>query len=217
MDIEEIREKLKENGITGYRLAKDISITQVAADAFLSGKSKPYKKTLDLYKSYIENNFKPLESVKEEGTPYKVSKSINQSKTHRVPVYEIDVTSSIVSSFSDVVEIPSFYMDYEPFNNCDAVVTNWGDSMYPSYKNGERLAVKQYHNFDVITWGETFLVITDAEANELKTVKEVYQHEDDDKIILRASNPRFKGDTIINKKNVLALFAVKGKISQNFI
>lgn len=138
-------------------------------------------------------------------------------KEKKVPYYDIDVTSSITTSFSDVVEEPSFYVDYQPFNDCTAYVNNYGDSMFPKYKNGERLAVKQISNFDVISWGETYLVITNENANNLKTVKDVHPHDDFDKIILRASNPAYKGDTPINKEDIIAMFAVKGKISQNFI
>lgn len=143
--------------------------------------------------------------------------TIEQNTEHKVPFYDIDVTSHITTSFNDVVEEPSFYVDYQPFNDCTAYVSNYGDSMFPKYKNGERLAVKQITNFDVLAWGETYLVITNGNANDLKTVKDVHPHEDFDKIILRASNPSYKGDTPVNKEDIISMFAVKGKISQNFI
>ena len=134
-----------------------------------------------------------------------------------MPYYEIDVTSSITSSFNDVVEEPTFYVDYKPFNDCTAYVNNYGDSMFPKYKNGEKLAVKQIQNLDVLMFGESYLVITNSNANDLKTVKEVHYHQDEDKIILRASNPNYKGDTIIMKEDIISMFAIKGKISQNFL
>ena len=51
----------------------------------------------------------------------------------------------------------------------------------------KNLAVKQIHNLDVLMYGETYLVITNANANNLKTVKEVHYHKDQSKLILRAS------------------------------
>ena len=208
---EEIRNILLDNKITGYRLEKDIDVTQVGADKFLNGETKkPIKKTLLMYNSYIDNDFKPFNIVKEK-------EEIYYKKEKKVPYYETDVTSHITTSFNDVPETPAFYVDYKPFNDCTAYVNNYGDSMFPKYKNGERLAVKQIHNLDVIIWGETYLIVTNSNANDLRTVKDVHPHEDVSKIILRASNPNYAGDTIINKEDILSMFAVKGKISQNFI
>lgn len=60
---EEIRKILLDNNITGYRLEKDLNVTQVGADKFLNGETKkPYIKTLKMYNSYIDNNFKPLKN-----------------------------------------------------------------------------------------------------------------------------------------------------------
>ncbi len=55
----EILRIFKENGITGYKIEKDLKvISQVGADKFLNGETKkPFKKTLELYNSYIDNNF----------------------------------------------------------------------------------------------------------------------------------------------------------------
>jgi len=144
-------------------------------------------------------------------------KETYEKNKKNVPYYDLDVTSHITTSFSDVPEKPTFYVDYQPFNDCSAYVNNYGDSMYPKYKNGEKLAVKQILNLDVLMYGETYLIITNANANDLKTVKEVHFHKDQSKLILRAANPDYQGDTIIDKADILSMFAVKGKISQNFI
>lgn len=211
MKLEEIDKARKLQGVSWSKLAEELPINGDSLRiAFKRGSVDP------TYLEYVID-YLGLDSDKTDKNNTPPRKNDKQTNLKKVPVYETEVTSSIVSSFSDVPEIPSYYLDFEPFNDCDAVVTNYGDSMYPDYKNGERLAVKKMVNFDILNWGEVFLVITDAEANDLKTVKKVFQHEDKDKIILRASNPRYPGDTIIPKENVLALFAVKGKISQNFL
>lgn len=173
-------------------------------------RTKKIPKTKIKHIEYVTNTYLEKE-------PTKKNANTNQEKEKKVPYYDIDVTSSITTSFSDVVEEPAFYVDYKPFNDCTAYVNNFGDSMFPKYKNGERLAVKQITNFDVLNWGETYLVVTNGNANDLKTVKDVHPHDDFDKVILRASNPAYKGDTPINKEDIIAMFAIKGKISQNFI
>ncbi|CAL2106674.1 hypothetical protein T190115A13A_270031 [Tenacibaculum sp. 190524A02b] len=64
---EEIRKILKENNISGYKLEKDLKVTQVGADKFLNGETKkPYKKTLLMYDEYINNGFKTNNSYVNE-------------------------------------------------------------------------------------------------------------------------------------------------------
>jgi phage repressor protein C with HTH and peptisase S24 domain len=131
-----------------------------------------------------------------------------------VPYYDIDITASIKESFTDVMEEPEFYVDFKPFNDCTAYLPVWGDSMFPTYASGEIVAVKKVDNPDIILWGEAYLIITNEIANNMKTVKLLYPHDDEDKIILRASNPNFKGDTVIPKESILNLYTIKGKITR---
>ena len=200
LDIKEIRKKLK---LTQGKLAKILDVNIRTVQKWESGETKI--SGVSLLKLQSE-----LKGINED-------ENLTYEKEKKVPYYDIDVTSTITTSFSDVVEKPTFYVDYQPFNDCSAYVNNYGDSMYPKYKNGEKLAVKQILNLDVLMFGETYLIITNANANDLKTVKEVHYHKDQSKLILRAANPDYQGDTIINKVDILSMFAVKGKISQNFI
>jgi len=140
------------------------------------------------------------------------------TKNHKVgvPYYEnIEVTGGILPMYSDNKEIPTFFINYEHFNDCTAYLPVVGDSMYPNYCSGEIIAVKEIHNFDVILWGETYFITTNSNANDLKTIKQLHYHEDDTKLVLRSSNPNYKGDIVINKEDVLHLFIVKGKIKRN--
>ena len=207
MNLKEIIQIIEDKGFTAYEIHRKTGLNQAGLRNILNGKvEKPQRKTFEILKNFvnaIESNI--------------IDKKETYEKEKKVPYYDIDVTSTITTSFSDVVEKPTFYVDYQPFNDCSAYVNNYGDSMYPKYKNGEKLAVKQIHNLDVLMFGETYLIITNENANDLKTVKEVHYHKDQSKLILRAANPDYQGDTIINKVDILSMFAVKGKISQNFI
>jgi transcriptional regulator with XRE-family HTH domain len=134
-------------------------------------------------------------------------------KKHGVPFYDIDVAAHIAEMFESEVA-PSFFVDFEPFNDCTAYLPSYGDSMFPLIQSGDILAVKKLNNPEVILWGEAHLVITGPEANNLRTVKLVFQNEDPGKITLRASNPNFKGDTIVDKKEILSIYIVKGIITR---
>lgn len=215
IDVKKLR---KELGMTQEALAKELGVDRRTIINYEKGEPIPESKVKLLhfvkyadYKKYDDHN-KSTDYVNDQNEKYTPA-----IKTTKVPYYDIDVTSHITTSFNDIQETPSFYVDYEPFNDCTAYVNNYGDSMFPKYKNGEKLAVKQMFNLDGLLWGETYLIITNQEANDLRTVKDVFPHEDSSKVILRASNPNYSGDTIVEKKNILSIFAVKGKITQNFI
>lgn len=133
-----------------------------------------------------------------------------------VPYYEdIESSGGIIPQNTNTAETPTFYINYEHFNDCTAYLTHVGDSMAPKYCPGEIIAVKRIYNFDVILWGEAYLIITNDNSNNLRTVKLLFQHKDEDKIILRSSNPEYKGDTVIYKNDILSMFIIKGKITRN--
>lgn len=140
----------------------------------------------------------------------------NNNNVKGVPYFEdIESTGGIMEMYNDYKETPAFYINYEHFNDCTAYLLHVGDSMYPKYCSGEILAFKQITNFNVVLWGEAYLVVTNDNANNLRTVKLIFQHDNPEKIILRASNPNFKGDTVINKSDIVSMFIVKGKITRS--
>lgn len=145
-----------------------------------------------------------------------IVKPFSLTKTQGVPYYEnVEATCGIISQFNDYPETPTFFINYEHFNDCTAYIPVVGDSMYPQYCAGEIVAVKRIYNLDIIQWGEAYFVVTNENANSLKTIKQVHWSEDPSKIILRASNPNFKGDTLIDKADIISMFIIKGKIKRN--
>lgn len=152
-----------------------------------------------------------------KGVPFPTNEHLPTNTNGKgVPYFEdIEASCSILSMNMDIPENPTFYIDYEHFNDCNAYIPVVGDSMYPQYCAGEIVAVKQIFNFDVIQWGEAYLIVTNSNANDLRTIKQIHYCEDESKIILRASNPNFKGDTKINKEDIRSLFIIKGKIKRN--
>jgi len=114
-------------------------------------------------------------------------------------------------------ERAEYLVNYRPFNDCTAYLPVYGDSMYPKYVSGEIIAIKEITNYNVLQWGEAYVVMTDEESNSIKGIKLLFEHPDPAKLILRSSNPNYKGDTVIDKKNIESLYIVKGKITRNFI
>lgn len=140
-----------------------------------------------------------------------------QSVDSGVPYYEnIDVAGSIVGMYNDYEKFPpTFFINYPHFNDCTAYLPVVGDSMYPKFASGEIIAVKRIFNLDMIQWGEPYMIVGNGNTDNLRTIKLVFPHEETEKLILRASNPNFKGDTPIDKSDILEMYIVKGKITRN--
>lgn len=134
-----------------------------------------------------------------------------------VPYYEnIDVAGSIVGMYNDYEKFPpTFFINYPHFNDCTAYLPVVGDSMYPKFASGEIIAVKRIFNLDMIQWGEPYMIVGNGNTDNLRTIKLVFPHEEAEKLVLRASNPNFKGDTPIDKSDILEMYIVKGKITRN--
>lgn len=152
------------------------------------------------------------EKFVEGGDPFRPVKDAESG----VPYFNIDL-ANLPEASAMLNEKPEFYVDYKPFNDCHAYLPVYGDSMYPRFASGEIIAVKQIKNFEVIQWGEAYLVITDSTSNNLRSVKMLFQHHDPEKIILRSSNPNYKGDTVIKRSSIVSLYIIKGKITRTLI
>lgn len=132
-----------------------------------------------------------------------------------VPYYNVNLSEIDVSRTNVFREDPEFYVSFRPFNDCNAYLPIYGDSMYPKFASGEIIAIKEVANYDVIQWGEAYLVVTDERANGMATVKLLFEHAEEGMLVLRASNPNYQGDTVIHKEYIRKLFIVKGKITRN--
>ena len=135
----------------------------------------------------------------------------------RVPFYNINLSEISGENSILMEDKPEYFVNYRPFNDCAAYLPVYGDSMYPKYASGDIIAVKEVRNLEVIQWGEAYMIVTNEEANNFKGIKILHEHPNKDKIILRSSNPNYKGDTIINKKDIVSLYIIKGKITRNMI
>ena len=82
--------------------------------------------------------------------------------------------------------------------------------MEPKISSGDVIAVSQAVSCDQILWGEIYLVITDA----WRVVKTVHPGVTEEYIILRSINPAYAGDTNVNKKDLRALYLVRGVVSR---
>lgn len=151
------------------------------------------------------------------GEPFLKKGPIVSETKEGVPYYDISLADSVAESLMLMEGEPEYFVNYKPFNDCTAYLPVYGDSMYPKYASGEIIAIKEVTNFDVLQWGEAYVIMGDNATNGIRSIKLVHQHTDTEKLILRSSNPNFKGDTIVQKQSIKSMYIIKGKITRNLI
>ena len=127
-----------------------------------------------------------------------------------IPFYDIDVMAHIAESLDLKDEKPAGILSIPGFEDCVACFPVYGSSMEPKISSGDVIAVSQAASCDQILWGEIYLVITDA----WRVVKTVHLGKTEEYIILRSINPAYVGDTNVDKKDLRALYLVRGVVSR---
>lgn len=149
------------------------------------------------------------------GEPFLKKGPVISETKEGVPYFDISLSDTETLLLEE--ERAEYFVNYKPFNDCTAYLPVYGDSMYPKYASGEIIAVREIINYEVLQWGEAYVVMTNEKSNNLRSIKLIFEHSDQNKLILRSSNPNFKGDTIINKAHITSLYIIKGKITRNLI
>jgi signal peptidase I len=187
---------------------KDAALYFGCTQPFISDIERGKEKIPDKYISKVQADKNLVWNFPEEK-----KEGITNTNGIGIPYYNIDVTATLTESFSDIAEEPEFYVDFKPFNDCTAYFTVFGDSMYPMITHGEIIAVKKVDNPEYIQYGEAYLVVTNAETNNMRTIKLIRKHEKEDMIILRPANPNFD-EMVIPRHTILKLYIIKGKITR---
>jgi hypothetical protein len=149
------------------------------------------------------------------GEPFLKKGPVISETKEGVPYFDISLSDTETLMLEE--EKAEYFVNYKPFNDCTAYLPVYGDSMYPKYASGEIIAVREITNYEVLQWGEAYVVMTNEKSNNLRSIKLIFEHADQNKLILRSSNPNFRGDTIIYKESITSLYIIKGKITRNII
>jgi len=217
---ERMKELRKILNLSQKEFSSSLEITQGTISDIENGRKGPSREVLiSLNRKFgVNTNWVLMGGEEEEIFVRKIDNNkqvgfIKNNQNLGVPFYNIDIAAHISEMFETEVE-PSYFIDFAPFNDCTAYVLNYGESMLPWIKSGDILAIKRLANFEVLLWGEAHVIIAGPEANNLRTVKLIFPCADPSKMILRASNPDFRGDIIIDKATILSIYIVKGIITR---
>lgn len=203
---------------TGKSVCKELGIRPQYLSDLRSGKSKNPNSdfVLKLIEAFNLNSNWLLTGEGEmfitdvaEASPLQIIPAGGE-ETACIPFYDIDVMAHIAESLDLKEETPAGVLSIPGFKDCIACFPVYGSSMEPKISNGDVIAVSQAVTCDQILWGEIYLVITDA----WRVVKTVHPGKTEEYIILRSINPAYAGDTNLKKKDLRALYLVRGVVSR---
>ncbi|MEQ8472564.1 MAG: LexA family transcriptional regulator [Marinoscillum sp.] len=141
----------------------------------------------------------------------KGSNSENVDERLNISYVPVSAQAGFLSDFSSdnqlsstvKFSVPIFYEDDLYLIGVD------GDSMYPTFCNGDFLVVKRSEK-DSIKWGELYLII----GNDGQVVKRLYKGSDNSLLSLVSDNDMYDPYDV-DKTSIRSIWQVKGVISKN--
>lgn len=107
---------------------------------------------------------------------------------------------------------PTERMRVYGYADCEMASDVFGDSMSPRINSGDIVLCKEVKSTDLITFGETYLIVTLPEP----VVRYIKNSPAEDILKLGAENPRFE-DYEVKRSEILALYRVKGIIRREAV
>ena len=131
-----------------------------------------------------------------------------------MPYYDVDFHGGFTTVFDDQTARPSYYIDFPPYNHCDAWINVTGKSMSPFISHGDIAALKKLEDWRTFfPLGEVYAIYT----NEHRTIKIVTAGKDEDHLSLIPYN---KSEEFIKqqipKSIIKQMFRVHGSIKKFF-
>ena len=123
---------------------------------------------------------------------------------------DVDATAGGLTMFDDNPMSKCIEMSIPEFGDCTDAVNLYGDSMFPLFKSGQIIILKEWAE-SFIDFGNVYLVITKS-GNRM--VKYLRKGSDAAHVLCVSENPAFDPFEILID-DILKLYIVKGSISKN--
>lgn len=147
-----------------------------------------------------------------EGQMLKDGSAEKQPRSRHIIRYwpDVDATAGGVELFDDTLTARHIDLDIPEFRDCTDAVNLYGDSMFPLYKSGQIILLKEWCE-NYIDFGNVYFVVT---RNGNRMVKYLRKGSDDAHVLCVSENKDFDPFEI-EKADILRLFLVKGGIVKN--
>ena len=201
IDLDKIMKDLE---ITQKELSEDFKVSSPAISKYKRGEMTMPKSWIEV----LKNKYK----VKLED--YILESPKNNTKQKMIPYYAIDVFGTpgaeIINDRHTSLK-PEFFISIPELTDVDMYIRVTGDSMYPKYRHGDIIGIKELSSSLFFAWYEPYVIIT--RGNYQRLIKYIHPHDQDDSKILLVSydTNKFKPQPL-EKEEIYKLYSVRGKI-----
>lgn len=95
--------------------------------------------------------------------------------------------------------------------NLSFCIQFFGNSMLPVYMSGDYITLEKVEDMSFIQFGETYLIVTNSEGNNMRIVRIIKKHQDPKLIRLISTNPGYD-EMELPISMVIELYIVTGSI-----
>lgn len=143
----------------------------------------------------------------------RVSATEQNSPKSGVPFFSKPIQGS--SSFREMInDSPEYFIDVEPFNDCNFYRPVFGESMAPQYNPSDIVACKRINNKEMILYGQAYLCFINFDGDFYETIKILRKSSTDNHVILTPCSEAFD-PTTVPLDAISELYIIKGKIERN--
>lgn len=128
-----------------------------------------------------------------------------------LPYYDVDIAAGFDGFIDNPSVLPTYYIDFKPYNHASFWCNVTGRSMEPVIHHGDIVALKECRLEEVL-YGEIYAVIMD----DVRTIKIVRKGSSPDKIKLVPINTEEFDEQEFLIKNLRALYKVVGNMRPCF-
>lgn len=189
----------KDNKLSQKELADLLNCSQSYISALESGR----KPVLDAQISILEKKFGGIKK-------YITKKLIPDGNNNGIRYWaDVDATGGNIAQFDDSLSARRIDIQIPEFSDCTDAINIYGDSMYPRFKSGQIIILKEWEEC-FISFGNAYLIIT---RNGNRMVKYINPGKSENTVCCSSENPGY-APFEVPKEDILKLYLVKGSIEK---
>jgi len=192
-----IRAIMVKKGLSQVDLAKTTGISQPVISEMIRGR----RNILPLVDAFSEHFGYSREKLLGEDV---AEKSYNTG----VPYYDVDFVGGFDEIINDQTIIPSYLINFKPYEKATCWCNITGHSMEPEINHGDIIALRRIEDCSFLAYGEIYAIVT---RNDMRTVKRLGPGPTKDSYMMIPSNksPEYAPQEI-RKEDILYVYEVMG-------
>ncbi len=189
----------KDNKLSQKELADLLNCSQSYISALESGR----KPVLDAQISILEEKFGDIKKYIINPSPF--CGNVNGIRYWA----DVDATGGNIAQFDDNLSARRIDIQIPEFSDCTDAINIYGDSMYPRFKSGQIIILKEWEEC-FISFGNAYLIIT---RNGNRMVKYINPGRSENTVTCSSENPSY-APFEVPREDILKLYLVKGSIEK---